>query len=67
MGKYDKIDFTKEIPFIRKRCPHLNDEELKEAEELFREYIRLCLDIYEENEKMEEIGGLTDDRSISKL
>lgn len=61
MGKYDKIYFTKEIPFIRKRCPHLNDEELKKAEELFREYIRLCLDIYEENELLEKNGSLTDE------
>ncbi|MDO8240984.1 MAG: hypothetical protein Q7T51_03340 [Candidatus Moranbacteria bacterium] len=61
MGKYDKIDFTKEIPFIRERCPHLNDEELNEAEELFREYIRLCFDIYEKDEKMYRKGGLTDE------
>lgn len=60
MGKYDKIDFTKEIPFIRKRCPHLNDEELKEAEESFRDYIRLCLDIYEERERMMKEGNLTE-------
>jgi hypothetical protein len=60
MGKYDKIDFTKEIPFIRKRCPHLNEEELKEAEELFRDYIRLCLKIYEEKEMMERNDSLTE-------
>lgn len=61
MGKYDKIDFSKEIPFIRKRCPHLNDEELREAEELFREYIRLCLEIYEEREIMMKNSRLTED------
>lgn len=60
MGKYDKIDFTKEIPFIRKRCPHLNEEELKEAEELFRDYIRLCLKIYEEKEMRERNDSLTE-------
>lgn len=60
MGKYDKIDFTKEIPFIRKRCPHLNEEELKKAEELFRDYIRLCLEIYEEKEMMVKNGSLTE-------
>lgn len=59
MGKYDKIDFSKEIPFIRKRCPHLNEQELIEAEELFREYIQLCLEIYEEREIMQKNGGLT--------
>ena len=59
MGKYENIDFTKEIPFIRKRCPHLNEEELKEAEELFREYIRLCLKIYENKEMREKEDSLT--------
>jgi hypothetical protein len=60
MGKYDHIDFTKEIPFIRKRCPHLNEEELKEAEELFRDYVRLCLEIYEERQRMVNDGSLTE-------
>ncbi|MDD5226979.1 MAG: hypothetical protein PHV97_07360 [Candidatus Omnitrophica bacterium] len=60
MGKYDHIDFSKEIPFIRKRCPHLNEEELKEAEELFRDYIRLCLEIHERKEMMEINGSLTE-------
>lgn len=60
MGKYDKIDFTKEIPFIRKRCPHFNEEELKEAEELFRKFIRLYLDIYEESELLDQNHSLTE-------
>lgn len=60
MGKYEKIDFTKEIPFIRKRCPHLNEQELKEAEELFREYIRLYLEIYEESELLHPNDSLTE-------
>lgn len=60
MEKYKNIDFTKEIPFIRKRCPHLNEEELKEAEELFREYIRLCLKIYENKEMREKEDSLTE-------
>lgn len=60
MGKYDHIDFTKKIPFIRKRCPHLNEEELKEAEELFRDYVRLCLEIYEERNKRMKEGSLTE-------
>ena len=60
MGKYDQIDFTKEIPFIRKRCPHLNEEELKEAEELFRKFVRLYLDIYEESELLEQNDSLTE-------
>jgi hypothetical protein len=45
---YSKIDFNKEIPFIRKRCPQLNEEELRKAEEDFWEYVRLVLDIYAE-------------------
>ena len=53
MPKKDKIYFKKEIQFIRKRCPHLNEDELKEAEELFREYVRLCLEIYG-NEEIDE-------------
>lgn len=61
MGKYDNIDFTKEIPFIRKRCPNLNEEELKEAEELFRDYVRLCLEIYEERNMMIKEDNLTED------
>lgn len=60
MGKYDHIDFTKEIPFIRKRCPHLNEEELKEAEELFRDYIRLCLKIYGGKERRAKEDSLTE-------
>ncbi|RJX18457.1 MAG: hypothetical protein C4575_10645 [Desulforudis sp.] len=60
MGKYNKIDFSKEIPFIRKRCPHLNEQELREAEELFREYIRLCFEIYEEREIMQKNDDLTE-------
>lgn len=60
MGKYDHIDFNKEIPFIRKRCPHLNEKELKEAEQLFRDYIRLCLEIYEEDEIMGKNDSLTE-------
>ena len=44
---YSKIDFTKEIPFIRKRCPYLQGKELEEAEELFREYIRMALNNWE--------------------
>lgn len=45
---YSQIDFNKEIPFIRKRCPQLNEEELKKAEEDFRDYVRIVLDIYDE-------------------
>lgn len=60
MGKYDNVDFTKEIPFIRERYPNLNEQELKDAEELFREYIRLCLKIFEEREKMINDGDLTE-------
>lgn len=48
---YSKVDFTKEIPFIRKRCPHLNEEELREAEDLFRRWVELAMEIYDEAEK----------------
>lgn len=44
----------KPIPFIRKRCPHLKGKELLEAEELFRQHLRICMKIYyrlEEEEK----------------
>lgn len=54
MGKYDHIDFNKEIPFIRKRCSHLTDKEIEEAEENFRDYIRLWLEIYEDKKILEE-------------
>ena len=42
---WKRINFKKEIPFIRKRCSHLKEKELKEAEERFREYVRICLEI----------------------
>jgi len=60
MVKYDDVDFSKEIPFIRKRCPNLNEQELKEAEELFRDYLRLCMEIYEERQKTIKKGNLTE-------
>ena len=51
--KKKEIDYSKEIPFIRRRCPHLNEEELKEAEERFREHIRICFEILEEHNDSE--------------
>lgn len=45
--KKKKIDYNKEIPFIRRRCPHLKGQELLDAEERFRDYVRICLDIYD--------------------
>ena len=54
MGKYDHIDFNKEIPFIRERCPHLKGKELEEAEERFRDYVRLWLEIFEDKEIFED-------------
>ena len=41
-----KIDYSKEIPFIRRRCPHLKGQDLLDAEERFREYAKICLRIY---------------------
>lgn len=54
--KKKKINFKEEIPFIRKRCSHLKEKELEEAEERFREYVRICLEIGKrlENEKREK-------------
>lgn len=43
----------KPIPFIRKRCPHLKGDELLEAEERFRQHLRICMDIYYRIEKEE--------------
>lgn len=43
----------KPIPFIRKRCPHLKGKELLEAEDLFRQHLRICMDIYYRLEKEE--------------
>lgn len=48
----------KPIPLIRKRCPHLKGKELLEAEELFRQHLRICMRIYyrlEEEEKQRNI------------
>jgi len=48
----------KPIPFIRKRCPHLKGKELLEAEELFRQHLRICMKIYyrlEEEEKRRKV------------
>lgn len=44
--KKKEIDYSKEIPFIRRRCPNLKGKELEEAEERFRQYVKLCLKIY---------------------
>lgn len=41
---YSKVDFAKEIPFIRKRFPHLQGKELEDAEERFRDWVRLLID-----------------------
>lgn len=43
----------KPIPFIRKRCAHLNEEEMLKAEERFRQHLRICMDIYYRLEKEE--------------
>lgn len=57
-----QLPTLKPIPFIRKRCPHLKGKELLEAEELFRQHLRICMRIYyrleeEENQrKLEEAG-----------
>jgi hypothetical protein len=47
---YSKVDFNKEIPFIRKRFPHLNEEELKKAEEGLRDFVRVLLGSCDERE-----------------
>lgn len=49
----------KPIPFIRKRCSHLSEKEMLEAEERFREHLRMCMRIYyrleeEERQKSRE-------------
>ena len=49
--KKRNVDYSKEIPFIRRRCPHLKGKELEEAEERFRQYVELCLKIYRRLEK----------------
>ncbi len=51
--KKKEINYSKEIPFIRRRYPHLNEEELREAEERFRQYVKLCLKIYRRLEEEE--------------
>lgn len=62
--KRKKIDFKKEIPFIRRRCPHLKGKELKAAEQRFREYARICRDIYTRSEQ--EDGNVSNfDNNIS--
>jgi len=44
----------KPIPFIRKRCAHLSEKEMLEAEELFRQHLRICMRIYYRLEAEEE-------------
>lgn len=54
--KKKEIDYLKEIPFIRRRCPHLKGQELLNAEERFRQYVKLCLRMYRrlENERRQK-------------
>ena len=40
--------YHEKLPFLRKRCPNLNEEELNEAEELFLWYVEFALEIYDE-------------------
>lgn len=52
-------DDNKELAFIRKLCPDLNEEQLRAAEDRFREYVDLVLKIQmrvlrEETEKKKE-------------
>lgn len=57
----------KPIPFIRKRCPHLKGKELLEAEELFREHLRMCMKIYyrlEEEERNRKKAKTDFDREL---
>ena len=42
-----KNDYTKEIPFIRRRCPHLKDQALLDAEKRFRQHLLLCMELEE--------------------
>ena len=44
MKKRD-IDYSKDLPFIREVCPHLSEEELREAENRFVEFLKICLKI----------------------
>lgn len=55
-GKMKNQSAKKPIKFIRKRCPHLKGKELLEAEERFRDYLRIVLEIHDrlEREKKEK-------------
>ena len=44
-----KNDKKRPIPFVRRLCAHLSDEEIEEAEENLRKYIRLALQIHRRN------------------
>ncbi len=47
----------KPVPdFIRKLCPHLNEEKLQEATENVREYLKVCLRIYERLQEEKKTG-----------
>lgn len=50
-NKDKEIDYSKEIPFIRKACAHLSEKEMIEAEERFRKHIRICFEIIEDTER----------------
>jgi len=41
------------IPFIRKLCAHLSEEEIEAAEERFRQYIRIGLEILREKDALD--------------
>ena len=44
-----KPSIKRPIPFVRKLCAHLSEQEIEEAEERVRQYIRLGLEIYRES------------------
>lgn len=48
---HSEFHYHEKLPFLRKRCPNLSEEELKEAEELFLWYVDFVWDLCDEREK----------------
>jgi len=46
-----KDDKKRPIPFVRRLCAHLSEEEIEAAEERMRQYITLALQIHSRNAK----------------
>jgi len=62
----EKIMSKNEIKFIRELCSHLSEEEIREAEETFREYVEIVWRIFERTEAEQKLKDKSDPLTVQK-